>query len=122
MFYKIRIGYFIHLLRQDKVVHELLQTEQKYVDDLSSILVGYRDRMFASSTSMGHKAEDIFGNIEDVFAFHSQSLLPELERYGENSQMIARTFIDLSKDMERIYSRYGSLELRYDKGRRGVGW
>ena len=108
MWYKIRIGYFIHLLRQDKVVHELLQTEQKYVDDLSSILVGYRDRMFASSTSMGHKAEDIFGNIEDVFAFHSQSLLPELERCGENSQMIARTFIDLSKDMERIYSRYRS--------------
>ena len=56
--------------------------------------------------------EDIFGNIEDVFAFHSQSLLPELERCGENSQMIARTFIDLSKDMERIYSRYRSLKLR----------
>ena len=112
MLYKIRIGYFIHLLRQDKVVHELLQTEQKYVDDLSSILVGYRDRMFASSSSMGHKAEDIFGNIEDVFAFHSHSLLPELERCGENSQMIARTFIDLSKDMERIYSRYGSIKLR----------
>ena len=96
----------LHLLfRKDKVVSELLRTEQKYVDDLGSILSGYRDRMRASSTSMGHKAEDIFGNMENVFAFHSESLLPELERCGEDGQMIARTFMDTSKEMERIYTR-----------------
>ena len=96
----------LHLLfRKDKVVSELLRTEQKYVDDLGSILSGYRDRMRASSTSMGHKAEDIFGNMENVFAFHSESLLPELERCGEDGQMISRTFMDNSKEMERIYTR-----------------
>ena len=96
----------LHLLfRKDKVVSELLRTEQKYVDDLGSILAGYRDRMRAASTSMGHKAEDIFGNMENVFAFHSESLLPELERCGEDGQMIAKTFMDSSKEMERIYTR-----------------
>ena len=67
--------------------------------------MGYRDRMFASQSSMGQKAELIFGNMEDVYGFHSQCLLPELERCGENTQMIARTFIEYSEDMKRIYCR-----------------
>ena len=62
--------------------------------------------MYASSTSMKQKAEDIFGNMEAIYTFHSECLLPELESCEENSHMIAKTFIDLSKDLERIYCRY----------------
>ena len=106
--YLIRINLCLLLsfyFREERIVGELLRTEIKYVDDLGSVLAGYRDRMVASSTTMKQKAEDIFGNLESVFALHSQRLLPELEQCGENSERIARTFIHISKDMEKIYCR-----------------
>ena len=93
------------LCRHDKILSELLRTEEKYVDDLGSVLAGYRDRMVTTSTSMRQRAEDIFGNLEAVLAFHSQCLLPELEQCGESCEMIARTFTQNSMDMERIYCR-----------------
>jgi len=92
--------------RREKVLEELLSTEEKYVDDLHSVLVGYRDRLEESASNIGHKTEDIFGNMEEIYEFHSQFLLPELERYTDNSQMIARTFIEYSEDIKRIYCSY----------------
>ena len=87
------------------MLEELLLTEEKYVEDLRSVLLGYRDRLEESASNIGLKTEDIFGNMEEIYEFHSQCLLPELERCSEDTQMIARTFIEYSKDMKRIYCR-----------------
>ena len=89
--------------RREKVLEELLSTEEKYVDDLQSVLTGYRDRL--ESSNIGLKSSKMFGNMEDIFVFHSQCLLPELERCGANTQMIAKIFIDYSDDLNRLYCR-----------------
>ena len=89
--------------RREKILEELLSTEEKYVDDLQSVLTGYRDRLEASN--IGLKSFAMFGNMEDIFVFHSQCLLPELERCGANTQMIAKIFIDYSDDLNRLYCR-----------------
>ena len=39
-----------------------------------------RDRMESSPSLVGQKCPIIFGNLEDIYQFHSQCLLPELER------------------------------------------
>ena len=65
------------------------------------MLIGYRDRL----ESDNFKTDDIFGNMEEISEFHAQYLLPELERCGEQSEMIAKTFLDSSQDIKRIYCR-----------------
>ena len=95
----------IHVLfRRAKVLEELLSTEERYVQDLHTVLVGYGDRL-ESASNFGFKTEDMFGNMEEIFEFHSQYLLPELGRCGENSRMIAKTSLEYSDDMKRIYCR-----------------
>ena len=146
----------IFVRRREKILEELLATEEKYVDDLQSVLTGYRfhkkkhyqtnriilsswtlarfccphslqilklvtisvfkliigeiyrvivfdhfkssyfsqfsfkdnistiifrDRMESSPSLAGQKCPIIFGNLEDIYQFHSQCLLPELERW-----------------------------------------
>ena len=93
------------MFRHDKVLEELLSTEGKYVQDIHSVLVGYRDRL-ESASNFGFKTEDMFGNMEEIFEFHSQYLLPELGRCGENSRMIAKTFLEYTDDIKRIYCRF----------------
>ena len=89
--------------RREKILEELLSTEEKYVEDLNSVLAGYRDRL--ESSSIGQKTVAMFGNMEDIYVFHSQCLLPELERCGANTQMIAKIFIDYRDDLNRLYCR-----------------
>ena len=81
------------------------------MDDLQSVLTGYRDRL--ESSNIGLKSSKMFGNMEDIFVFHSQCLLPELERCGANTQMIAKIFIDYSDDLNRLYCRYIFEELSF---------
>jgi len=88
--------------RYEKVIEELIATEEKYVYDLHSVLIGYRDRL----DSDNFKTDDIFGNMEEISEFHAQYLLPALERCGEQSEMIAKTFLDSSQDIKRIYCSY----------------
>ena len=44
------------------------------------MMVVLRDRMEPSPSLVGQKCPIIFGNLEDIYQFHSQCLLPELER------------------------------------------
>jgi len=92
--------------RREKVIDELIQTELRYVDDLHSVLQGYKDRMIDREECFGGQIEAIFGNMDDIFQFHSQCLLPELENCGYNIQTLSRTFIEYSDSLKRIYCRY----------------
>lgn len=58
--------------RRDKILDELLQTEENYVEDLHSVLYGYRDRLDESGEDLKMKSEEIFGNMEELYDFHSQ--------------------------------------------------
>ena len=58
------------------------------INDISSVwlsleilmIFSFRDRMESSTSLVGQKCPVIFGNLEDIYQFHSQCLLPELER------------------------------------------
>lgn len=78
------------------------------MEDLHAVLVGYRQRL-ESTVSKDVKIEDIFGNMEEIFEFHSQYLLPDLGRCRENSRMIAKIFLEYSQDMRKMYCRFNSI-------------
>jgi len=70
------------------------------------VLTGYRDRMELSDMKIANKTDQIFGNLDEIFEFHSQNLLPQIESCGLNSQLIARTFTEYGQQLARIYCRY----------------
>ena len=89
---------------------ELLATEESYVEDLHSVLCGYRDRLDteagdAEDEELKQKADDIFGNMEDIFEFHSGCLLPDLGRCGGDVRRVGKTFLEYSEDIRKIYCR-----------------
>ena len=86
-------------------MEELLTTEMNYVEDLQMVLTGYRDRMEMSDMKIAIRTDHIFGNLDEIFEFHSQNLLPQIESCGLNSQLIARTFIEYGQQLSRIYCR-----------------
>ena len=61
-----------NVTRREKVLDELLQTEENYVEDLHSVLYGYRDRLDEAGEDLKQKSDEIFGNMEELFEFHSQ--------------------------------------------------
>ena len=75
------------------------------------VLTGYRDRMELSDIRIATKTQQIFGNLDEIFEFHSQNLLPQIESCGLNSQEIARTFTEYSQQLTRIYCRYFTIIL-----------
>ena len=90
---------------------ELLATEESYVEDLHSVLCGYRDRLDteagdAEDEELKQKADDIFGNMEDIFEFHSGCLLPDLGRCGGDVRRVGKTFLEYSEDIRKIYCRW----------------
>jgi len=93
-----------HPDRRDKIVLELLSTEKSYVEDLKIVLTGYKQKM--SSSKIAAKAPVIFGNIDEIEKFHSETLLPELENCNKRPDLLAETFLDNSQQMVRLYCRY----------------
>ena len=92
------------------MLSELLATEESYVEDLHSVLCGYRDRLDteageAEDEELKQKADDIFGNMEEIFEFHSGCLLPDLERCGGDVRRVGKTFLEYSDDIRKIYCR-----------------
>ena len=81
-----------------------------YVNDLQTVITGYRDKIATSNTKIAAKAAIIFGNMDEISDFHSQSLLPELESCGARADLIAETFLDNCQQLTRIYCRYKQQE------------
>ena len=102
--------------RRRNVVDELVTTESNYVNDVHSILTGYKDVIEGSfikdKTGIQHfyfviiptlLSDDIFGNLEDIYTLHSQSLLPNLTSCDTNLQELAKVFTDLCPDICKLY-------------------
>ena len=86
----------------------MLHTEMNYVDDLKMVLSGYRDKLEMSSLkmSMSLKTDMIFGNLDEIWDFHADTLLPLLESCQLNPTLIAKTFLEYSQHLTRMYCRY----------------
>ena len=91
--------------RKEKILEELISTELNSVNDLQTVITGYRDKIASSNTKIASKATMIFGNMDEICDFHTQNLLPELESCGTRPELIAETFLENSQQLTRIYCR-----------------
>ncbi|KAK3724323.1 hypothetical protein QZH41_001808 [Actinostola sp. cb2023] len=93
-----------------QIMMELLATERDYVADLRCIIRGYV-REFEKATSdripeeLFSKKSLIFGNIEEIYQFHNEEFLKELERCVDTPLLVGEVFLEKKDDFE-LYAVY----------------
>ncbi|XP_072306037.1 rho guanine nucleotide exchange factor 25 isoform X1 [Eucyclogobius newberryi] len=77
------------------VLKELIETEKHYVADLSFIVEGYMGTMNAKGIPEDMKGKDkiVFGNIHQIFDWHKDYFLGELEKCVAEPERLAQLFI-----------------------------
>lgn len=86
-------------LKRGHVLAELVETERIYVTELGSIIKGYKMEM--TNETMVHlipaalvgKADVLFGNLEDIYIFHGETFLRDLENCISNTELVALCFV-----------------------------
>ncbi|XP_029012374.1 rho guanine nucleotide exchange factor 25 isoform X2 [Betta splendens] len=77
------------------VLKELIETEKHYVVDLGYIVEGYMGTMSAKGIPEDMKGKDkiVFGNIHQIFDWHKDYFLGELEKCLAEPERLAQLFI-----------------------------
>uniref|UniRef100_A0A671X1H3 Rho guanine nucleotide exchange factor 25-like n=1 Tax=Sparus aurata TaxID=8175 RepID=A0A671X1H3_SPAAU len=77
------------------VLKELIETEKHYVADLGLIVEGYMGTMTSKSVPEDMKGKDkiVFGNIHQIFDWHKDYFLGELEKCLAEPERLAQLFI-----------------------------
>ncbi|XP_038866915.1 rho guanine nucleotide exchange factor 25-like isoform X5 [Salvelinus namaycush] len=81
------------------VLTELIETEKMYVDDLGFIVEGYMASMASQGIPEDMKGKDkiVFGNIHQIYDWHKDYLLGELEKCVAEPNRLAQLFIKHGK-------------------------
>lgn len=85
--------------KRGHVLTELLETERIYVSELCSILKGYKMEAFSDEMQpilppgFIEKLDIIFGNLEEICAFHSNVFLKDLENCISSVDLVALCFV-----------------------------
>ncbi|XP_076012921.1 rho guanine nucleotide exchange factor 25 isoform X2 [Genypterus blacodes] len=77
------------------VLTELIETERLYVDDLGLIVQGYMATMAQQGVPEDMKGKDkiVFGNIHQIYDWHKDYFLQELEKCVNDPDSLAQLFI-----------------------------
>ncbi|KAG8585579.1 hypothetical protein GDO81_005080 [Engystomops pustulosus] len=77
------------------VLMELIETEKMYVEDLGQIVEGYMATMNAQGIPEDMKGKDkiVFGNIHQIYDWHRDYFLGELQKCLEDPDRLAQLFI-----------------------------
>ncbi|XP_062397299.1 rho guanine nucleotide exchange factor 25 [Sardina pilchardus] len=77
------------------VLKELIETEKMYVDDLGLIVDGYMGTMSSKGVPEDMKGKDkiVFGNIHQIYDWHKDYFLGELEKCVAEPERLAHLFI-----------------------------
>uniref|UniRef100_A0A673LAW2 MCF.2 cell line derived transforming sequence a n=1 Tax=Sinocyclocheilus rhinocerous TaxID=307959 RepID=A0A673LAW2_9TELE len=111
-----------HYLSFTSVIHvmkELIETERIYVEELLAVLLGYRAEMDNPSlapllpTSLCNKRDVLFGNLPDIYNFHSSVFLQDLESCLESPEAVGACFLE-RKDHFHLYECYCQNKPRSD--------
>uniref|UniRef100_A0A9J8DGQ5 non-specific serine/threonine protein kinase n=1 Tax=Cyprinus carpio carpio TaxID=630221 RepID=A0A9J8DGQ5_CYPCA len=83
------------LKRRHYVLLELVETERDYVRDLGAVVEGYISRMKEEGVPDDMKGKDkiVFGNIHQIYDWHKDFFLGELEKCLEDPDRLAPLFI-----------------------------
>ncbi|XP_005806037.1 proto-oncogene DBL-like isoform X2 [Xiphophorus maculatus] len=93
------------------IMKELIATERIYVDELLSVLLGYRAEMEDPSTSyllpsaLRCQKDVLFGNMPEIYQFHSRIFLHDLQGCLETPERVGACFLQ-RKDKFQVYERY----------------
>ncbi|XP_072946179.1 guanine nucleotide exchange factor DBS-like isoform X2 [Epargyreus clarus] len=98
--------------RRGHVLAELLQTERVYVQELGSILSGYKEEIekpenqHVLPSALVGQADVLFGNLHELFTFHQDVFLKDLERSISATELVALCFVEKRETFFRLYSYY----------------
>ncbi|KAM4633832.1 triple functional domain protein [Polymixia lowei] len=83
------------LKRRHYVLLELVETERDYVRDLGSVVEGYMSRMKEEGVPDDMRGKDkiVFGNIHQIYDWHKDFFLSELEKCLEDPDRLAPLFV-----------------------------
>ncbi|XP_035444630.1 guanine nucleotide exchange factor DBS isoform X2 [Spodoptera frugiperda] len=98
--------------RRGHVLAELLQTERVYVQELGSILTGYKNEIEKPENqhllpaALVGQADVLFGNLHELFTFHQDVFLKDLEKSISATEFVALCFVEKRDTFFRLYSYY----------------
>ncbi|XP_030648444.1 proto-oncogene DBL [Chanos chanos] len=101
------------------VMKELIDTERVYVEELLSVLLGYREEMDSPSLShvlpsvLCNKKEELFGNLPEIYKFHSRIFLQDLESCLETPEKVGGRFLERKENFQ-VYEQYCQNKPRSD--------
>ncbi|XP_069575015.1 proto-oncogene DBL isoform X2 [Brachyistius frenatus] len=93
------------------IMKELIATERIYVDELLSVLLGYRAEMEDPSMSnllpsaLRCQKDVLFGNMPEIYQFHSRIFLQDLQGCLETPERVGACFLQ-RKEKFQVYERY----------------
>ncbi|KAG8197116.1 hypothetical protein JTE90_004375 [Oedothorax gibbosus] len=95
--------------RKEFIMAELLQTERSYVKDLETCIKTYMAEMERIDDSippgLHKKSSTLFGNMVEIFQFHDQIFLKELEKYETMPEDVGHCFVTWAQKFE-VYVKY----------------
>nr|XP_043066532.1 guanine nucleotide exchange factor DBS isoform X3 [Drosophila bipectinata] len=109
---KNKQDYEARCLKRGHVLTELLETEKIYVNEISSILTGYCDQlkseefMHLAPVSLFGKEDILFGNLNELYSFHNEVFLKDLENCISTTELVALCFVQRRDTFYRLYSYY----------------
>ncbi|XP_042228401.1 guanine nucleotide exchange factor DBS-like isoform X1 [Homarus americanus] len=113
--------------KRGHVLRELLDTERVYVSELCSILKGYKEEMLNPEMqplipiNLYGKSDLLFGNMEEIFRFHNDVFLRDLENCINTPELIGLCFVQRKDSFHRLYSLYCQNKPQSEELRRQVG-
>ncbi|KAK7866805.1 hypothetical protein R5R35_005239 [Gryllus longicercus] len=113
--------------KQGHVLAELLETERVYVGELGCILKGYKSELQSSEMQsivpslLTGKSDILFGNLEELFSFHGEVFLRDLENCISNTELVALCFTQRRDALHKLYSYYCQNLPRSERLREAVG-
>ena len=97
--------------KKEFIMAELLQTERAYIRDLEvciqTYLIEFRSRVRNKSIHkiLENREKVIFGNIEEIYEFHSKTFLQELEKYESMPEDVGHCFVTWARSFD-CYVQY----------------
>ncbi|XP_008582606.1 PREDICTED: proto-oncogene DBL isoform X7 [Galeopterus variegatus] len=96
---------------KNHVLNELIQTERVYVQELFTVLLGYRaemdnPEMFDLMPPLLRNKKDIlFGNMAEIYEFHNSIFMGSLENCTDAPERVGPCFLERKDDFQ-MYAKY----------------
>uniref|UniRef100_A0A6I8NXJ0 MCF.2 cell line derived transforming sequence n=1 Tax=Ornithorhynchus anatinus TaxID=9258 RepID=A0A6I8NXJ0_ORNAN len=93
------------------VINELIETERVYVEELFTVLMGYRAEMdnpvmlFLMPPALRNRQDILFGNMPEIYDFHNSIFLHSLESCVGAPERVGFCFLERREDFQ-MYEKY----------------